>query len=279
MRGVGPAHNGYLQGRAEVAQPNENWSKAGGGAFGTCVESSTNRSEGRRLIGRLALAVVLAWLAPMATVAAPSPAAEQGARTYDIAPQALEGALEAYGAASDVQVIYDSQLAVDRRSPGIHGAFTLQIALERLLAGAGLTYSFIDTNVVYIYVAGLGSAGEVGAAASTGPGPLMQLNTLHVEVPPRTIGSPRFDDYTALVQAGVGRVLEREPAAKGRAWAVVAVLQLKADGEVLSAKLEDTTGDSKVDAILVAMLAAIHLPAPPPRLPQPIRVRIQAAVR
>jgi hypothetical protein len=219
------------------------------------------------------------WLAPATTAAAPDPAAQQRVQNYDIAAQTLQGALEAYGAASNVQVLYDSALAVGRKSPGLHGAFTPQIALQRLLADTGLTYSFIDTDVAYIDVAGSAAGRAIAADAKARPGPLMQLDTLHVEVPPRTIGSPRFDDYGALVQTSVSRALEREPAAKGRDWAIVAVLQVKADGDIQTAKLEDTTGDPKVDALIVARLATIHLPAPPPRLPQPIRVRIQAAVR
>src|SRR5262249_40095830 len=58
---------------------------------------------------------------------------------FDILAQPLETALDAYGAASGVQVLYRTSLTAGRRSARVRGILMPEAALNALLAGTGLT--------------------------------------------------------------------------------------------------------------------------------------------
>ncbi|MGQ3297468.1 TonB-dependent siderophore receptor [Reyranella sp.] len=61
-------------------------------------------------------------------------------RSFDIPPQPLAGALAAFGQQSGMQVSISAGLAQGVSSPGASGALTPAQALDRLLAGTGITY-------------------------------------------------------------------------------------------------------------------------------------------
>lgn len=61
--------------------------------------------------------------------------------SFDIPPQALSSALNAYADTANVQLSYPSELATGLRSPGVSGQFTAQQALQKLLAGTGIVSS------------------------------------------------------------------------------------------------------------------------------------------
>jgi len=63
-------------------------------------------------------------------------------RSFAIPAQPLDGALVAFGAASGMQVLYDSALTANLRSPGVSGLLPPREALARLLAGTGLVPRF-----------------------------------------------------------------------------------------------------------------------------------------
>lgn len=67
---------------------------------------------------------------------------------FDIRPQALIPALIAYGEAADVQLVFDSQLARNLETPGVTGTMPDREALQRLLAGTGLHFSFTDNKTI-----------------------------------------------------------------------------------------------------------------------------------
>jgi iron complex outermembrane receptor protein len=89
----------------------------------------------------LAVACVLAL--PGAAFAQQQPADElaQAQRVFDIPPQPLAGALAAFGQQSGMQVSVSAGLAQGVASPGASGSMTAAQALDRLLAGTGITYS------------------------------------------------------------------------------------------------------------------------------------------
>src|SRR5687768_704444 len=103
---------------ARWAAPGKSWSMRGGIAL---------------------LCATTAWgFAGHVTVLAQTaaPASEtSGVIRFAIAPQSLDGALTSFGAASGVQVLYDSTITRGRRSPGVSGSLSPRQALERLLAG------------------------------------------------------------------------------------------------------------------------------------------------
>ncbi|WP_421706808.1 TonB-dependent receptor domain-containing protein [Algihabitans sp.] len=72
----------------------------------------------------------------------------QTQRTFDIPAQGLTGALALFGQQSGLQVTLDGALARGRTTSGVSGNLTDEEALQRLLAGTGLTYSRSGETVV-----------------------------------------------------------------------------------------------------------------------------------
>lgn len=71
-------------------------------------------------------------------------------RGYAIAPQPLATALREFGVQSGLQVAVDGGLAAGRQTGGVSGRLPARTALDRLLAGTGLTYRFTDANTVTV---------------------------------------------------------------------------------------------------------------------------------
>lgn len=100
----------------------------------------------------VAIAVALAPAAVLAQepAASPATAGAQTAQTWQFAIPAkpLPQAIAELSAVTGVQVLYTEQGAFSHTAPALNGTFGIQEALQRLLAGSGLTYRFTDNNSV-----------------------------------------------------------------------------------------------------------------------------------
>jgi len=67
---------------------------------------------------------------------------------FDIPAQSLDGALAAFSAVTRVQVLVTAEVTQGLRSPGLSGSYPQNEALGRLLAGTGLSASYIDNDSV-----------------------------------------------------------------------------------------------------------------------------------
>jgi iron complex outermembrane receptor protein len=74
----------------------------------------------------------------------------QAQRVFDIPPQPLPGALAAFGQQSGMQVSVSAGLAHGVTSPGVSGSMTSTQALDRLLAGTGITYMLTGNNTALL---------------------------------------------------------------------------------------------------------------------------------
>ena len=92
---------------------------------------------------------------------------------FDIDPQPLRQALNLFGRQSGLQVTVDARLTDGVQANAVRAVLTIQEALQRLLAGSGLTWRFTDENTVLLTRAEHNSA--------------LQLNTIIVE---GTAGTP-----------------------------------------------------------------------------------------
>ncbi len=70
---------------------------------------------------------------------------------YQIDQQPLSQALTLFAQQSDVQILYRTQLLPAVVTPAVKGYFTRKQALEQLLAGTGLTYSFGGNRALVIH--------------------------------------------------------------------------------------------------------------------------------
>lgn len=76
------------------------------------------------------------------------------ARNYDIPPGPLDRVLNAFADRAGILLATDGELTAGKTSPGLRGAFTDDQALQRLLAGTGLTYQFTGADAVTLAEAG-----------------------------------------------------------------------------------------------------------------------------
>jgi len=70
--------------------------------------------------------------------------------SFDIRPQDLGSALNAFADRAGLRLLFPSDLVVGRSSSGLVGTFSREQALSRLLAGTGLTYRFTSADTVTI---------------------------------------------------------------------------------------------------------------------------------
>ncbi len=119
----------------------------------------------RRALLSGAAAPVLA----LSLLASPAAAAQDEARTFVIASQPLADALLEFSGQADVDIVASAELTRGRTAPQVNGEMTTGEALNRLLAGSGLTAT--PSGAGYILRAAQdpqgGSAGDVEALIVT----------------------------------------------------------------------------------------------------------------
>ena len=93
-------------------------------------------------------------------VAASSPACAQSVREFRIPPGPMSEALTAFGRQSGHQIFFTSDTVAGLRSPGISGRLETGAALDRLLAGSGLTWTQSRPGVFAVQRASLASIDE-----------------------------------------------------------------------------------------------------------------------
>ncbi|MCD9030836.1 STN domain-containing protein [Luteimonas sp. Y-2-2-4F] len=159
-----------------------------------------------------------------------------GCVAFDIPPQPLARAIEAFGAATGQSVLYDSALTAGLASPGVRGRLPPDDALARLLEGSGLAARRVGTDALVL----------AQAAPAAPPA-----------VPPAGDG----DRYYGLVQRQVAaRVCACPRLAEGRHRLA---LQLWFDhaGRLQRSALLDAGGDPALEAAVHAALRGLELGA------------------
>ncbi|MBL8268798.1 TonB-dependent receptor [Steroidobacter sp.] len=74
--------------------------------------------------------------------------------SFDIEPQQLQEALIKYSALTGVQITSDSRIVTGKACGGVNGQLAARSALDRLLAGTGLTFDIVNDNTVVIRALG-----------------------------------------------------------------------------------------------------------------------------
>jgi outer membrane receptor protein involved in Fe transport len=136
---------------------------------------------------------------PVVVVAGP-PAGDR--KATNIPRQSLEAALQALAQDRDFQVVYNSKLVQKLRSAELHGDFTRDEALTRLLAGTGLTFHYLDENLVTIVP--LSKPPPSGGRAPLSEGSQESLDEVLVTAQKR---SERLQDLPAAISVLSGEFL------------------------------------------------------------------------
>ncbi|HEX4182630.1 MAG TPA: TonB family protein [Caulobacteraceae bacterium] len=192
---------------------------------------------------------------------------------FSIPAQPLAAALDAYSAESGVQVLYASALAQDRRSPGVAGRINPTDALQQLLAGTGLVARYTDGRAAAFVLVPAQGPTDAGLPPSYA-GPIMALDTIHVEGPPVLKGGGGGHElYARYVQSGILVALRRDRLLRGQSYAVSLHVWVGASGRLDRAEVFNGAGDAALDRHIVEAVQGLSIDQPPPRdLPQPVHV-------
>ncbi len=212
-----------------------------------------------------------------AAAAAPAPAAID----YDIPPQSLAAAVEAYAVASGVQVLYDRPAGAEPQSGGVRGSFTPQAALDRLLAGTGLFARFAGPRNVI-----LEAPPSVGGGDPDGPPrgvASLDLGTVRVTAPlliePAKPSIAEVKLYGGLVKAYVTTALATDAKTSKAPYVAGISIWIGPSGVFQKVVVFSSTGNKRIDAAIGAVLERLVLADPPPEnFPQPINMQIKSIV-
>jgi hypothetical protein len=170
---------------------------------------------------------------------------------FDLPAQGLESAIEAFSISSGWQVVYDSRLALDRRSVAVKGHVPPATALNRLLAGTGLTVEFMraDAAMLVPVTAGRqeGLQDHIAGAGS----------------------------YHGRVQAGLKRAICASEQVSLREQRLAIGFWIGASAAVTRVELLGTTGDPAIDSSYRDLVRRLSFDqAPPAGFKQPVVVLI-----
>lgn len=194
---------------------------------------------------------------------------------YVIPTERLDKALANFAATSDVDILYDNELAAGRRSTAVAGRYSPPQALAILLTGTGLSWRFTKTRAVVIFAAASNVAGPSRAAD---PYPVMTLDTLQVRASPIIGGSSRalFNAYSNWVLSELYRLIQPDRADQTRAFRTEVQLWISEKGIVHRLEFLKRTGDHASDQLIEARIRGAHFERPPPvDLPQPLRFMVE----
>jgi iron complex outermembrane receptor protein len=99
---------------------------------------------GTRSRARLALALACAGLFPGAMRSA------EPAYTLHIGSQPLESALQEFARQTGIQIIFFSYLTDGQRAPALDGTYTVDVAMNALLADSMLTFRWVNAKTIEI---------------------------------------------------------------------------------------------------------------------------------
>lgn len=167
---------------------------------------------------------------------------------FDIEPQALDRAIEAFGATVGQSVIYDSKLTAGKVSRGALGRLGAAEAIARILEGSGLTTRRVGEGALVLV--------RDESAAPMAP-------------------ARDADWYYGAIQERLGEAFCRQPELAAGQYRLALQLWFAADGRVERAKLLESTGRPQVDAAAYAAAHEVELGAAvPAQLAQPFTLLV-----
>ena len=191
----------------------------------------------------------------------------ENAATFVIPAQPLDQALAAFSVSTGLQMLYDSSLADGRRSSSVSGRMQPREALALMLAGTGLTARFTSGGAVVIY------------AGSTSAVTLNPITATAAPVIGRSGASAEARAYAEAVQRQTVEALRQDASLSGGDYALSVRLWVAGDGMTRRVEVLNGSGEAGRDADFLVLASKLQFPAPPPDLPQPMRIEFRVRQR
>jgi hypothetical protein len=172
---------------------------------------------------------------------------------FNIPSQPLEAALDAYGAASRWQVLYETALTSGRRSTEVKGVYTQEAALRLLLSGTGLDFAYTEERSFTLAPAR----------------PQAQAR--------QTARITEFSRFLGGVQTAVMAALCRRPETRPGTFRLAMQFWIGGSGAIENPGLLNSTGMAERDAAIADALTRVAFgEAPPAGMPQPVTMVLRA---
>lgn len=191
---------------------------------------------------------------------------------FQIPSQSLAAALQAYGQATGIQVLYESNSAVGRTSTAVEGKFTADAALGLLLNGSGLRVRYTRPDAIILAPLTTEAVDRAPPAIPLATSDL-SLGTLRVRG--YGVSDARLQDYSQGVQMDIQNALRKNPRTRDGNYR--AVLDIWVDPARMIERTEffRSTGDRERDAAVSTTLRGTMISRPAPaNTPRPVRVGI-----
>jgi hypothetical protein len=173
----------------------------------------------------------------------------------DIPSQPLQTALEAFRAAARVDLFYESDVVMGRRSSAVRGQLPADAALRLLLEGTGLSSASF-------------ASGTITILAPSRDDEASEIKRVRARV-------VEFAPYLAAIQKSLDQAFCRAPILAMDPDELLARLWISPSGRVAHADLLWTTGSEQRDRLYVTTLATLTIELPPPAaMPQPVNLMI-----
>ena len=189
-----------------------------------------------------------------------APADAQTTHRFDLPTQPLERSLSRFAELTGLQMLYDSDLARGRTASAVSGQYAPREALSLMLADTGLAARFTSAGAVVIY------AGSSSAVT------LSPITAVAAPVIGRSADGPEARAYAGAVQRTIIESLRASPELSIGDYEISIRLWVDGAGSAQRAEILDGSGDPARDRAFIGLTRALSFGAPPPDLPQPMRV-------
>jgi hypothetical protein len=180
--------------------------------------------------------------------------------SFDIPAQPLGAAIETYGAATGLQVLYDARLAAGRASTQLNGVFTAEAGLQTLLHGTGLVVQYTSPEALVIVPV----PPEQAPAAAIGAVALKGADAVQSR-------------YYGLVQAGITNAFCLSAAARWGTDRVTLSLWIDSTGSVRRFRILGSGSSASLVQAMSEWMRQVSIgEPPPPGMAQPFTIVILA---
>ena len=189
---------------------------------------------------------------------------------FAIQPQPLVNALDAYGTATGIEILYNSHLTTGLYSPGAQGKMSADTALIKLLSGTNLVPIPSHTGVTTLV---LGTQAVSHAVNAPMRAPTLHLDTMRVVTPPP--GNHHY--YATAVEYAIQNALRREQMLRNSNYRIDMNVWVTPTGGVQHFEFLALSGNGKLHDTIAAVVRQVTVgQAPPYDLPQPVHIQILA---
>jgi hypothetical protein len=195
--------------------------------------------------------------------------------TFDIPAQSLVTALQAYSAASGVQVLYESSLATGQKSTELRGEFTREAALKKMVEGNDLVIQYSRANAITLVNPRAAALDKPPAHAGEDADTMLDpLYLTEVEPGPDESAVAGYKD---AIQQEVQAALRKASTTRAGSYRVGVNLWIDPSRTITQTEIFQSTGspqrDTAISDVLEGMVVRRQAPA---GLAQPVRIMIRS---